>query len=101
MENKFKKKPVDCPFVHDLSIVSSKSLMHYHKGEKEFIRIYTGIPAYVKQLRGILETGIMVPGVGQRQFLTYESNILFVLRCMIDSKITGANWYNMFARDIF
>jgi DNA polymerase delta subunit 1 len=41
---------------------------------------------------GILERGITIEGLGSKSFLTYESNILFALRFMIDCNIVGGNW---------
>ncbi|GJN37713.1 hypothetical protein PR202_gb26694 [Eleusine coracana subsp. coracana] len=41
---------------------------------------------------GILEKGITIEGLGSKSFLTYESNILFALRFMIDCNIVGGNW---------
>jgi len=43
-------------------------------------------------LAGILEKGINIEGIGSKSFLTYESNILFALRFMIDCNIVGGNW---------
>lgn len=47
---------------------------------------------------GILEKGINIDGIGQRCFLTYESNVLFALRFMIDCDIVGGNWVELPAR---
>jgi DNA polymerase delta subunit 1 len=44
---------------------------------------------------GILEKGINIEGVGQRSFLTYESNVLFALRFMIDCDVVGGNWVEL------
>lgn len=44
---------------------------------------------------GILEKGINIDGIGQRCFLTYESNVLFALRFMIDCDIVGGNWIEL------
>lgn len=41
---------------------------------------------------GILERGITIDGLGSKSFVTYESNILFALRFMIDCNIVGGNW---------
>jgi DNA polymerase family B, exonuclease domain len=41
---------------------------------------------------GILERGITIDGLGSKSFITYESNILFALRFMIDCNIVGGNW---------
>lgn len=44
---------------------------------------------------GILERGITVDGFGSRCFTTYESNVLFALRFMIDCDIVGGNWIEL------
>lgn len=41
---------------------------------------------------GILDRGIQIDGLGMKSFVTYESNILFALRFMIDCNIVGGNW---------
>lgn len=43
-------------------------------------------------LAGILDKGIQIDGLGMKSFMTYESNVLFVLRFMIDCNIVGGNW---------
>ena len=37
----------------------------------------------------------MIEGLGSKSFLTYESNILFALRFMIDCNIVGGNWIEL------
>lgn len=41
---------------------------------------------------GILDRGIQIDGLGMKSFMTYESNVLFALRFMIDCNIVGGNW---------
>lgn len=41
---------------------------------------------------GILDRGIQIDGLGMKCFMTYESNVLFALRFMIDCNIVGGNW---------
>eukprot|EP00761_Pharyngomonas_kirbyi_P003062 gb/GECH01003066.1/.p1 GENE.gb/GECH01003066.1/~~gb/GECH01003066.1/.p1 ORF type:complete len:1039 (+),score=172.93 gb/GECH01003066.1/:1-3117(+) len=70
-----------------------RSILHYDFGEpKIFLRIFTAIPAYVPKLREVLEQGFVIPGLGFRKHITYESDVLFVLRCMIDSSLVGCQW---------
>ena len=45
--------------------------------------------------RRILEKGIMLPDRGFENFLTYESNLPFVLRYMVDKAIMGASWVEL------
>lgn len=44
------------------------------------------------KLVGILDRGLQIDGLGMKSFQTYESNILFVLRFMVDRDIVGGNW---------
>jgi len=41
---------------------------------------------------GIMESGILLEGAGSKCFVTYESNILFALRFMVDADMVGASW---------
>ena len=41
---------------------------------------------------GILDRGIQIEGFGMKSFMTYESNVLFALRFMIDCNVVGGNW---------
>ena len=66
------------------------SIMHYnlHK-ESYFIKITTRIPKHVPTLRGIFQDTTKIKG---RKYQTYESDLLFVLRFMVDTNIVGCNW---------
>lgn len=46
----------------------------------------------VFQMPGILDRGIQIDGVGTKTFMTYESNVLFALRFMVDCNVVGGNW---------
>jgi DNA polymerase delta subunit 1 len=46
---------------------------------------------------GILDRGIQMDGFGVKSFITYESNVLFALRFMIDRNIVGGNWIEVLA----
>ncbi len=39
--------------------------------------------------------GLTIPNVGTKSFLTYESNVAFVMRYMVDAGIVGANWVTL------
>lgn len=43
-------------------------------------------------MAGILDRGIHIDGLGMKSFMTFESNVLFALRFMIDCNIVGGNW---------
>ena len=84
------------PCVRSASIVRKKNLWGYSRGESyPFVKIVTRLPSFVGQARKILENGLSVPGIGTLHFKTFESNVLFILRFMIDCNIVGGNWLEL------
>ncbi|OAY64752.1 DNA polymerase delta catalytic subunit [Ananas comosus] len=70
-------------FVKRVELVQKKSIMYYQPQQSQpFLKIVVALPTMVASCRGL----------GSRSFITYESNILFALRFMIDCNIVGANW---------
>ena len=70
-------------------------LLGYHfNNQQHFIRIIVAIPALVATGRRILERGIKV-GTSHKQFKTYESNLPYVLRFMVDKDVTGGGWITL------
>ncbi|TMW55420.1 hypothetical protein Poli38472_013311 [Pythium oligandrum] len=55
-------------------------------------KVYLSMPNYVPKLRSLLEGGLTLPGIEHRTYQTYESNVPFILRFMIDQNISGCNW---------
>ena len=53
------------------------------------------MPSLVAGLKKTFEEGISLPGIGTVRGSTYESNVPFVLRFMIDKKIQGADWVEL------
>uniref|UniRef100_A0A0E0F355 DNA polymerase n=1 Tax=Oryza meridionalis TaxID=40149 RepID=A0A0E0F355_9ORYZ len=80
-------------FVKRIELVQKQTIMHYQPQQSQpFLKIVVALPTMVASCRGILERGITIEGLGSKSFLTYESNILFALRFMIDCNIVGGNW---------
>ncbi|PWA70694.1 DNA polymerase delta catalytic subunit [Artemisia annua] len=76
-----------------VELVQKKSIMYYQQHSSQpFLKIVVALPTMVASCRGILDKGIQIDGIGMKSFMTYESNVLFVLRFMIDCKIVGGNW---------
>ena len=68
--------------------------MHYRENKSKFLKIYVTLPKYVNQLRGMFEKN-MVSFNSSYQFFeitTYESNMPYALRFMIDNDIVGMQW---------
>lgn len=80
-------------FVRRIEMVQRKSIMHYQQQNTQpFLKIVVALPTMVASCRGILDRGIQIDGLGMKSFMTYESNVLFALRFMIDCNIVGGNW---------
>ncbi|KAL9313895.1 hypothetical protein ACSQ67_019347 [Phaseolus vulgaris] len=80
-------------FVRRIEMVQRRSIMYYQQSDSQsFLKIVVALPTMVASCRGILDRGIQLDGLGMKSFWTYESNVLFALRFMIDCNIVGGNW---------
>ncbi|KAL9393448.1 hypothetical protein Peur_012733 [Populus x canadensis] len=80
-------------FVRRIELVHKRSIMYYQQQQSHpFLKIVVALPTMVSGCRGILDKGIQIDGLGMRSFMTYESNVLFALRFMIDCNVVGGNW---------
>lgn len=80
-------------FVRRIELVQRRNIMYYQQqGSQPFLKIVVALPTMVASCRGILDRGIQIEGLGMKSFMTYESNVLFALRFMIDCNIVGGNW---------
>uniref|UniRef100_A0A1J3K960 DNA polymerase n=2 Tax=Noccaea caerulescens TaxID=107243 RepID=A0A1J3K960_NOCCA len=80
-------------FVRHIEMVQKRSIMYYQQQKSQaFLKITVALPTMVASCRGILDRGIQIDGLGMRSFQTYESNIVFALRFMVDRDIVGGNW---------
>lgn len=78
-----------------VEITKKQSIWGYQFGKiSNFLKIYTAVPNLVASCRRVLTDGIYLEklGSGKFSFQTYESNLPFVLRFMIDQSIYGAGW---------
>uniref|UniRef100_R7WF67 DNA polymerase n=1 Tax=Aegilops tauschii TaxID=37682 RepID=R7WF67_AEGTA len=83
-------------FVKSVELLQKQTIMHYQPNKSQsFLKIVVALPTMVASCRGILERGITIGSLGSKSFLTYESNILFALRFMIDCNIVGGNWIEL------
>ena len=68
--------------------------MFYRENTAKFLKIYVTLPKYVNQLRGLFEKEMVSFQNTYHYFesVTYESNMPFALRFMIDNDIVGMQW---------
>ena len=67
-------------------------LLHYSDGQpKQFLKVVCKLPQQVPKVRSLLLQGLMWNSEW-RQFSTYESNVIFPLRFLVDTGIGGCTW---------
>lgn len=76
-----------------------RSLMHFRGVQLvPHLKIVVQLPQHIPKLRSLLsDRGISCPGGwdGIRTFPTYESNVIFPLRFLVDNDIGGSNWISL------
>jgi len=82
------------PFVLNVEIVQRSSLMYYQEsGLKPFFKVVVAIPSLVSMSRNIIERGFSLSAGGQfAPSTSFETNIPFPLRYMVDRGIAGGSW---------
>jgi DNA polymerase delta subunit 1 len=79
--------------VIQIDVVEKASIFHYHPDKSKFLKIYVAHPKVIPQLRGAFERGFEFrPGMDVLSTITYESNLPYALRFMIDNEIGGMMW---------
>ncbi|KAF9931664.1 DNA-directed DNA polymerase delta, partial [Modicella reniformis] len=72
------------------------SIYKYYGDEKSpFLKITLREPKFVAAAKRSIEKGISFEGFKNISDQTFESNIAYLLRFMIDCKVTGANWIEL------
>ena len=73
-------------------MVNKQSIFGYQfSASRDFIIVYCALPSMVPSLKRMFDDGVYVGGATVRGH-TYESNVPFVLRFMIDNNIQGSDW---------
>ena len=83
-------------FVLHVEILNKRSLVGFipGNGTSMFLKIFVAMPKLIATARRVLENGFYF-GSRNHQYLTYESNVPFVLRFMVDHDITGCCWVEL------
>lgn len=98
------KKANAGPAVLDLEMVQKSNIYGYHGSSKAlFLKIFVRLPSFIAACKRVLKEGIVVPGLGNVSCQnSFESNIPFTLRFMIDLAIQGilVEFYDRWKLDI-
>lgn len=80
--------------VISIELVNKRSLWGYLGSEfAVFMRVTVTQPRNVPRVRGVFESGeVSFRGLFSGPVTTFESNIPYTLRFMIDTKVVGMNW---------
>jgi DNA polymerase delta subunit 1 len=77
-------------------VPGKQSLLGYYFGAtKDFVKVYVALPSLVPSLKRMFDDGVSLPNGTLIRGATYESNVPFVLRFMIDNNIQGADWIEL------
>ncbi|CAI7902383.1 unnamed protein product [Closterium sp. NIES-53] len=78
-----------------VEMLKAQGLLYYQGPDKKtFLKITLALPTMVAPCRAYFEQGFEWNGV-HFPATTYESNVLFALRFMIDCHVTGGNWISL------
>ncbi|OBZ82248.1 DNA polymerase delta catalytic subunit [Choanephora cucurbitarum] len=84
--------------VESVEIVMKQSIYGYHGDQKSpYIRVTTRDPRDISKCKNKIEEGVIVSGLSRpcQSDTSFESNMQYVLRFMIDCKVLGANWIEL------
>lgn len=81
--------------VTDIENIEKKSIRNYSKETSKFIKIYTKFPTDVSKCKNIFEFGYTFQSKVHFDQITYESNMPYGLRFMIDTGIFGVSWIEL------
>ena len=91
-----KGRDVQGSLVRSLEIVQRQTVWNYQaEKSRPFIKITLALPTLVTACKKVLENGITGADGKLYNFPTFESNVLFVLRYMIDTEIVGGSWVEL------
>ncbi|KAJ8024189.1 DNA polymerase delta catalytic subunit [Holothuria leucospilota] len=87
--------------VLDVEVLEKESMYCYNGNKKSpFLKVTVALPKLVAPTKRILESGFSVPpAYPLRGYQSYESNIDFEIRFMVDTKVVGCNWIELPAGD--
>lgn len=75
-----------------------QSIYGYHGDRKSpYVRITVKDPRDISKCRTRVESGFSIPGLNYpcQSDTTFESNLSYIMRFMIDCKVSGSNWIEL------
>ncbi|OMH84304.1 DNA polymerase delta catalytic subunit [Zancudomyces culisetae] len=79
-----------------IETMNKESLYGYNGGKKvPFWKIFMRLPKLVTPARRLFERGVEIPTIGNYVSQTFESNLEYVVRFLVDCKIVGSGWVEL------
>ena len=86
--------------VDHIEVVERASVYYYQEKMSSFLKIFCALPTFINKVRALFEKqeiGFGKLGSGAFGSVTFESNMPFALRFMIDNNISGMQWIQVLA----
>lgn len=91
IKNSINSSPQCRNMINHIEVEVKENIMNYTgEAPRPFFKVFTNVPKSVAAVRAVIEKGGVEKFTGSGQ--TYESNIPFALRFMIDQGIVGMCW---------
>ncbi|XP_057299818.1 DNA polymerase delta catalytic subunit-like [Hydractinia symbiolongicarpus] len=82
--------------VLNVELVMKENIYGFNGNKKmPFLCVTVALQKLVAPARRLLECGISVSGYGERSYKTFESNIDFEVRFLVDTNTVGCNWIEL------
>lgn len=82
-----------------VELARKQTMMYYQpQPSRLFLKIVLSVPTLVTTCKKLFEEGISLKWMGNGKYYrstTYESNVLYALRFMIDCSVVGGNWVEL------
>ncbi|XP_034247843.1 DNA polymerase delta catalytic subunit isoform X1 [Thrips palmi] len=79
-----------------VEIVKKQSLYGYRGDDmQQFLRVTVALPRLIAPSKRLLEKGDVFTALGTHAFTSYESNIDYDIRYMVDANMVGCNWIEL------
>nr|BAO20824.1 DNA polymerase delta catalytic subunit [Thereuonema tuberculata] len=79
-----------------VEITLKENMYGYHGNRKvPFLKVTMALPRLIAPARRLLNDGINIPGLGQHAMASFESNIDYEIRFMVDTNVVGCCWIKL------
>ncbi|KAI8481510.1 DNA polymerase delta catalytic subunit [Branchiostoma belcheri] len=79
-----------------VEMMEKENMYGFHGNQKlSFLRITVALPRLIAPAKRLLEQGFSCPGYGLHGYQSFESNVDFEIRFMVDTEVIGCNWIEL------